>query len=293
MSLAEYQIASFYKFVSLPDYLELQPHWLETCQTQALKGSILLAAEGLNATVAGKPQQIQALLHYLTADPRLQDLEIKYASARAQPFQRMKVRLKQEIVTLGQADINPNEATGTYVAPADWNDLIRQQDVLLLDTRNDYEIAIGSFAGAINPQTQSFREFPEYVQRELDPVQHKRVAMFCTGGIRCEKASAWMLKQGFETVYHLQGGILNYLESVPAAESLWQGECFVFDERVAVNHALDYGETEMCLGCGRPVLAADQQVPEYEPGVSCAQCFTERTALQKQRSREARAQQHR
>ena len=217
-------VAALYKFADLPDYKTMQPGLLELCVKHELKGTLLLAEEGINGTVAGSRAGIDALMTYLNADPRFAGIEHKESSADAMPFYRMKVRLKKEIVTLGVQGINPNKKVGTYVAPEDWNALIADPDVIVVDTRNDYEYGIGTFKGAVDPKTKTFREFPQYVKNNLDPARHKKVAMFCTGGIRCEKASSFMLEQGFEEVYHLQGGILKYLEKVPAAESLWQGE---------------------------------------------------------------------
>ena len=243
------------------------------CQDQQVRGTILLAQEGLNATLAGSRQGIDAVLAYLRADPRLANLEAKESLAATQPFDRMKVKLKREIVTLGVPGIDPSHRVGTYVSPTEWNQLIADPEVTLIDTRNDYEVAIGTFEGATDPHLATFRQFPDYVQQRLDPTQHKKVAMFCTGGIRCEKASALLLQQGFEQVYHLQGGILKYLEEVPADQSLWQGECFVFDQRVAVRQGLEPGSYDMCLGCGRPISAQDQASPLYRPGECCPHCY--------------------
>ncbi|HCF26633.1 MAG TPA: hypothetical protein DEV81_05370, partial [Cyanobacteria bacterium UBA11049] len=220
-------VATFYKFVKLPDFAQKQQPILSLCQAQAVKGTILLAAEGINGTIAASRDSIDAVLSFLRSDPRLADLEHKESYADSPPFERLKVRLKQEIVTIGLPQVDPNEQVGTYVSPKDWNALISDPEVTVIDTRNDYEVSIGSFIGAQNPQTESFRQFPDYIRQNLDPTKHKKVAMFCTGGIRCEKASAFMLSQGFQEVYHLKGGILKYLEEVPEQESLWQGECFV------------------------------------------------------------------
>ncbi|NEP15383.1 MAG: rhodanese-related sulfurtransferase [Leptolyngbya sp. SIO4C1] len=265
-------IATFYKFVVLDDCAGMRDRILAFCQSRQLKGTILLAAEGINGTVAGDRAGIEALLAYLRQDARLQDLTHKESEAAQAPFERLKVKLKREIVTMGQPQVSPAQQVGTYVEPQDWNAVISDPDVVVIDTRNDYEVSIGTFAGAQNPQTQSFRDFPSYAQ-QLDPQQHPKVVMFCTGGIRCEKASSYLLSQGFETVYHLKGGILKYLEAVPAEESLWQGECFVFDERVAVRQGLAPGSYEMCRGCGHPISAADMVVPEYESGIACPHCY--------------------
>lgn len=241
-------IAAFYKFVHLPDYREMRAPLLEVCTQHNLRGSILLAEEGVNGTLAGERADIDAVLACLRRDPRLHDMEHKESFAGFRPFGKMKVRLKREIVTLRAEDADPTECVGIYVEPEAWNDLITRDDVTLIDTRNDYEYDYGTFAGAVNPGTDAFNDFPTYVQQNLDPAKHKRVAMFCTGGIRCEKATSYLLAQGFEEVYHLKGGILKYLERVPPEQSLWQGECFVFDERLAVDHRLqprhDAAETD-------------------------------------------------
>lgn len=244
-----YTVSTFYKFVDLPDFEAMRDPLLQFCNSHDLRGSILLADEGINATVAGTQAGIDALLAHLRSDTRLADLQDKQSYCDYLPFKRMKVRIKQEIVRIKMPGADPRRAVGEYVAAEDWNDLIQAPDVLLIDTRNDFEVKIGSFAGAINPHTDSFGDFPAYVKSQLDPAQHKRIAMFCTGGIRCEKATSLLVQAGFEQVYHLQGGILKYLADVPATESLWQGECFVFDERVAVDHDLKPGQSRMCSVC--------------------------------------------
>jgi UPF0176 protein len=282
-------VAALYKFATLENFREMREPLLQVCIDAGIKGSLLLAHEGINGTIAGSREAIERVLAYLMADPRLHDLEHKESIDTAQPFLRMKVKLKKEIVTLGVAGIDPNEQAGTYVEPADWNNIINDPEVLVIDTRNDYEVELGSFKGALNPQLETFRQFPEYVQR-FDPSQHKKVAMFCTGGIRCEKASAFMLTQGFEAVYHLKGGILKYLEEVPAEQSLWQGECFVFDNRVAVDHQLKKGSYELCHACGWGVGAEQKLSALYEEGVSCARCHAGLTEEQKARFRERRKQ---
>ncbi|MBH8576596.1 rhodanese-related sulfurtransferase [Nostocaceae cyanobacterium CENA369] len=279
-------VAALYKFVRLPDFAEKQEPLLSYCLSQDVKGTILLAAEGINGTIAGSRQAIDSVLGFLRSDPRLADLEHKESHTNTPPFERMKVRLKREIVTLGLPEIDPNEQVGTYVNPQEWNDLISDPEVTVVDTRNDYEVNIGTFKGAQNPQTESFREFPEYVRHQLDPNEHKKVALFCTGGIRCEKASSFMLAQGFAEVYHLKGGILKYLEEVPNEESLWQGECFVFDERVAVRHGLESGSHELCFCCGYPISQTDKTSPKYEEGISCAYCFDSLTAEKRMRQQE-------
>lgn len=279
-------VAALYKFVRLPDFAEKQEPLLSYCLSQGVRGTILLAAEGINGTIAGSRQAIDSVLGFLRSDPRLADLEHKESHTNTPPFERMKVRVKREIVTLGLPEIDPNEQVGTYVNPQEWNDLISDPEVTVIDTRNDYEVNIGTFKGAQNPQTESFREFPEYVRHHLDPNEHKKVALFCTGGIRCEKASSFMLAQGFAEVYHLKGGILKYLEEVPNEESLWQGECFVFDERVAVRHGLESGSHELCFCCGYPISETDKTSPKYEEGISCTYCFDSLTAEKRLRQQE-------
>ncbi len=296
-------VATLYKFVSLPDFAEKQEPLLSYCQQQGIKGTILLAQEGINATIVGSlaqeginativgsRQAVDSVLEFLRSDPRLADLEHKESYTDTPPFERMKVRLKSEIVTLGLPEVDPNEQVGTYVSPEEWNELISDPEVTVIDTRNDYEVTIGTFKRAENPQTTTFREFPEYVHHQLDPNKHKKVALFCTGGIRCEKASSFMLSQGFAEVYHLKGGILKYLEEVPAQESLWEGECFVFDERVAVRHGLEAGSYDMCQGCGRPISAADKASPKYEEGIACPYCFDSLTEEKRVRQQEKRRQ---
>ena len=279
-------VAALYKFVRLPDFAENQEPLLSYCQSQGVKGTILLAAEGINGTITGSRQAVDSVLTFLRSDPRLSDLEAKESYTETQPFERMKVRLKPEIVTMGLPEVDPNQQVGTYVSPEEWNDLICDPDVIVIDTRNDYEVNIGTFKKAQNPQTKSFREFPEYVSQNLDPKQHKKVALFCTGGIRCEKASSFMISQGFAEVYHLKGGILKYLESVPTESSLWEGECFVFDERVAVRHGLESGSHELCFCCGHPISATDKTSPKYEEGISCPHCCDKLTAEKRVRQQE-------
>lgn len=268
-------VATFYKFVSLPDYAELRSSILERCQAQHLRGTILLAQEGINGTLAGSRDAIHTVLSYLRQDARFADLTVKQAQSDSQLFDRMKVKLKKEIVTLGCPEADPTQQVGAYVKPKDWNELISDPEVTVIDVRNQFEVSIGSFRNAIDPKTASFRQFPDYVQSELDPTQHKKVALFCTGGIRCEKASSYLLSQGFEAVYHLEGGILNYLEEVPPENSLWQGECFVFDQRVAVTHGLNDGSYQLCQACGHPLSQADQASSQYHPGESCPYCFNQ------------------
>ena len=253
----EITVAAFYKFFTFPDYAEWREPLRALCAELGVRGTILLAAEGVNATIAGPRPGVDAVLGRLRADPRMADLAWKEAAAESPPFARMKVRLKREIVTLGVPTVDPNRHVGHYVPAAEWNGLISQPDVVVVDTRNDYEVEVGSFQGALNPRTDSFRDFPEWVQSNLDPQEHRRVAMYCTGGIRCEKATAYLLDLGFSEVYHLEGGILKYLETVPAEQSLWQGECFVFDERVTVDHDLQPGSYVLDQPTGMPRKAGD------------------------------------
>lgn len=288
--MSEFVVAALYKFVSLPDYRELREPLLNCCLQAEVKGTLLLAEEGINGTIAGSRAGIDAVLSYLRQDPRLADVQHKESFDVKQPFYRMKVKLKREIVTMGVEGIDPNQVVGTYVKPQQWNALISDPDVLLLDTRNDYEVEIGTFKGAVDPKTDTFREFPDYVSAHVDPQRHKKVAMFCTGGIRCEKASAYMKQAGFEEVYHLEGGILKYLEEVDEAESLWQGECFVFDNRVAVTHGLKKGHYQLCHGCRRPIDDQAKASPLYEEGVSCPACHHTLSDDQRQRFRERQKQ---
>jgi UPF0176 protein len=271
--MTRWKVAAIYKFVKLSDCAELRAPLQARCDALGITGTLLLAEEGINGTIAGTRSGIDRILEYLRSDPRLADLQHKESSAELPPFYRMKVKLKKEIVTMGVPDIDPTEQGGIYVKPEDWNALISDPDVLLVDTRNDYEVGVGTFKGAIDPRITTFREFPDYVKQHFDAEKQPRVAMFCTGGIRCEKASAYMLQQGFPEVYHLQGGILKYLENVPAEESLWEGECFVFDQRVAVGQGLTPGHYELCYGCSRPISAADKTSSKYQAGVSCPHCF--------------------
>lgn len=252
-----FTVSTFYKFVDLPDCADLRQPLLDLCNEHGCRGSILLATEGINATIAGPDDGIKAVLAYLRADARLADMEDKQSRCEYLPFKRMKVRLKKEIVTIKMPGADPRNAVGEYVRPQDWNDLISAPDVLLIDTRNDFEVQIGTFEGAINPETAAFGDFPAYVNEQLDPTKHRRVAMFCTGGIRCEKATSLLVQAGFEAVYHLQGGILKYLEEVPAEDSLWAGECFVFDERVALDHDLQPTTVHRCPTCGEATYTGE------------------------------------
>lgn len=287
---AGFVIAALYKFVSLPDYEDLREPLLDFCKSKDIKGTLLLAKEGINGTVSGSREAIDALLQYFKNDERLSSIEHKESFDEEQPFYRMKVKLKKEIVTMGVEDIDPNHIVGTYVEPQDWNDLISDPDVILVDTRNYYEYGIGTFSGAVNPETTTFREFPDYVAKNLDKTKHKKVAMFCTGGIRCEKSTAFMKQQGFEEVYHLKGGILKYLEEVPKEKSMWEGECFVFDNRVAVNHDLEKGSYDQCHGCRHPITEEDKASEKYMQGVACPRCYDEQSEDQRARFSERQKQ---
>ncbi len=289
-STHKYLTVALYKFVSLPDYKALQAPIEAECERNNIKGTLLLADEGINGTIAGLPADIYNVLNYLRKDPRFDDLEHKESYADQHPFYRMKVRLKKEIVTLGVPGVSPTKKVGTYVKPEDWNALISDPDIILIDTRNDYEVDIGTFKGAVDPKTTTFREFPEYVAKNLDKTKHKKVAMFCTGGIRCEKASSFMMDQGFEEVYHLQGGILKYLETVPEETSMWEGECFVFDQRVAVKHNLEVGEYDQCYACRHPLSPEEMKSEQYAAGISCPYCY-EKVSEEKRASLKERQKQ--
>lgn len=266
-------VAAFYKFVPLEDFRDLRKPLLKQCEALGLMGTILLAEEGVNGTVAGSAHAIGRLFEYMRQDDRLEDIQYKRSVAPEAPFYRMKVRLKQEIVSLGVQGVDPCREVGEYVEPQAWNELISRPEVRLIDTRNDYEYHLGTFASAEDPQTRSFRDFPEWVSQNLDPERDEHVAMFCTGGIRCEKATAYLKDQGFRNVYHLEGGILNYLEQVEPEDSLWQGECFVFDNRVTVDHELEPGDYEVCPACRMPLVEEDYASPKFERHVSCPRCF--------------------
>jgi UPF0176 protein len=276
--------AALYKFVRLPDYTDLREPLLAVCEENHIKGTLLLAEEGINGTISGTEAGIRAVLTWLRSDPRLAELEHKESWAAELPFHRMKVRLKKEIVTMGVPGIDPRHIVGSYVKPQDWNALISDPEVVVVDTRNDYEVSIGTFEGAINPGTNSFTELPGWVEKEVAAGRLKKdskVAMFCTGGIRCEKSTAYMRTQGFENVFHLEGGILKYLEVVDEQASRWQGECFVFDERVSVGHGLKPGKFEFCRACRFPLSAEDKASPHYVLGVSCPHCAESTTPEQK------------
>ncbi len=283
-------VAALYHFTRFDDPAALRAPLLAVAEGAGVKGSLLLAREGINGTIAGTRAEIDAVLAHIRGLPGCSALEWKESPAPTMPFGRMKVRLKREIVTMGQPDVDPRAGTGHYVAPSDWNDLITQPDVVVIDTRNDYEVAIGTFDGAIDPKTRSFREFPQWWEQNKDRFHNKRVAMFCTGGIRCEKSTNYLLQQGISDVFHLKGGILKYLEDVPADQSLWQGECFVFDQRVSVGHGLVPGPHSMCHACRRPLLPADTERPEFEDGVQCHQCVDEYTPERRAAFRERQRQ---
>ncbi len=282
------RVAAFYKFVSLPHFRDLQVPLLGKLQLAQAKGSVLLAAEGVNGTIAAPKDQMQQALEALYEIAP--GLDVKFSEALDFPFKRLKVRLKKEIVTIGNVAADPTTRVGTYVEPEDWNALISDPDVVVIDTRNDYEVRIGTFKNAIDPHTEQFSDFPAYVRQNLDNQKHKKIAMFCTGGIRCEKASSFMKNEGFQNVFHLKGGILKYLEQIPQQESLWDGACFVFDERVAVEHELKVSGHSMCHGCLEPVSAEDRAAPLYEEGVACPRCAKQLTEAQKTSNRERQKQ---
>lgn len=285
------RIAALYQFTPLKDPETKQKPLLDFCLENGIKGTLLLADEGINGTIAGSEAAIMRLVDYLNSWEEINGLDVKYSSSSHNSFLRMKVRLKSEIVTMGVEDIDPLDSAGTYVAPEDWNALIMRQDVMVIDTRNIYETRIGSFKQAVDPQTETFRAFPQWADRlATDQNKPKAVAMYCTGGIRCEKASAYMKKIGFDEVYHLKGGILKYLETVPHEESLWEGECFVFDQRVSIKHGLIEGEYELCYACKDPINLADKQHPDYEEGVSCAFCIDKYSKDQQAKFRERQRQ---
>ena len=286
----EYTVATFYLFADLPDFEAKQTSIKAFCDSQSVLGTIILAPEGINGTIAGASEGIAAALDFIRTDKRLAKLPTRLSYTDRKTFHRMRVILRPEIVTLGDPSVNPNEAVGQYVEPEDWNELIKDPEVTLIDTRNDYEVEVGTFRGAIDPMTTTFGEWPEYVEKNLDPDTHPKIAMFCTGGIRCEKASAHLLKNGFKQVFHLRGGILSYLESVPEEESTWEGDCFVFDHRVAVKHGLEQGDFEICFGCRWPISEEDTRSPQYEPGVSCPRCADDLTDERRGRLRERHRQ---
>ncbi len=288
--MSQIVVCALYKFVALPDYQRLRQPLFDVMDNNQVRGTLLLAREGINGTIAGSRLAVDKVLAWLRSDPRLTEIDCKESFTEIPPFNRTKVKLKKEIVTMGVEGIDPQRVSGTYVNPNDWNALISDPDVLLIDTRNDYEYQVGTFLNAINPNTESFRDFPQYVREHLDPNKHQKIAMFCTGGIRCEKSTAYLKEQGFKEVYHLKGGILKYLEQVPKAETLWQGDCFVFDERVTVNHHLEKGAYDQCHACRMPITEADKASPMYEKGVSCPHCFDLKSPEQKLRFAEREKQ---
>ncbi len=283
--MADVRVAALYQFTRFEDPAAIKGPLLDLCVAQGVKGTLLLAREGINGTIAGSDAAIDAVLAHVRALPGCAAIDVKFSHAAAMPFHRIKVRLKREIVTMGQPDIDPLAGVGHYVAPAEWNDLIADPDTVLIDTRNDYEVAIGTFRGAIDPQTRSFSEFPDWFRAKRAEIEAEgrtpKIAMFCTGGIRCEKSTAFAKAEGVEQVYHLKGGILAYLEQVPQDRSLWDGECFVFDERVAVKHGLEVGEHVLCRACRMPVSPEARQSPHYVEGVSCPACIGTRTEEQR------------
>jgi len=280
--MASFLTAALYKFVELPDFAELKAPLLDCCNNNNVKGTILLAQEGINGTIAGSSEGVHAVLAFLRSDPRFADLVHKESFSEKAPFYRLKIRLKREIVTMGVPDINPRLMAGKYVKPEEWNKLLDDPDVVVVDVRNDFEVSMGTFEGAINPKTKSFSELPEWALQEAALRDKPKVAMFCTGGIRCEKSTAFLRSQGFEEVYHLEGGILKYLETVPEAESRWEGECFVFDERVSVGQGLKQGNYELCRGCRHPISQEDKASELFVLGVSCPHCHDSKTETKKQ-----------
>ncbi len=283
-------VCALYHFVTLEDFESLRQPLLKTLLDNEIKGTLLLAQEGINGTVAGSREGIDCLLAWLKKDPRLARLDHKESYDELMPFYRSKVKLKKEIVTMGVEGIDPKKVVGTYVKPKDWNALISDPEVILVDTRNDYEVKIGTFKNTIDPKTKTFREFPQYVRDNLDPAVHKKVAMFCTGGIRCEKSTAYLKEQGFDEVFHLEGGVLKYLEEVPVEESYWEGECFVFDNRVTVDHSLEKGQYDQCHACRLPITEEDKLSVQYAPGVSCPHCFDQHSEQQLKRFEEREKQ---
>ena len=283
-------ICALYKFTRLDDFEEIQLPLRSFLDSLSVKGTLLLAREGINGTISGTKVSLEKVLDYLQSDPRFLDLEFKFSYSQKIPFKRLKVKLKKEIVTMGLTEIDPTHSAGTYVKPKDWNELINDPDVVLIDTRNHYEYEIGSFKGAINPNTETFREFPSFTKNTLEQYRDKKIAMFCTGGIRCEKSTAYLKSEGFKNVFHLQGGILKYLEEVNEDESLWEGECFVFDDRVAVKHNLEQGQYDQCHACRFPITEEDTMHPHYEKGASCPRCFGTKNSSQMSRYREREKQ---
>lgn len=283
-------VAALYQFVRLEQPDSIRQPLIDFLDAQDIRGTFILAEEGINGTVSGTRENIDALYAWFKQHPKLNQVNAKESFYDEQPFYRTKVKIKKEIVTMGVEGIDPQKVVGTYVKPTAWNDLISDPEVVLIDTRNDYEVDIGTFKGAVNPATETFRDFPQYVKENLDPNKHKKVAMFCTGGIRCEKSTAYLKEQGFDEVYHLEGGILKYLEEVPQDASLWQGQCFVFDNRVSVGHELEVGEYELCHACRKPLSLEDREHPHFQQGMSCHHCFGQVTEQQLRRYSERQKQ---
>ena len=285
-----YIVAALYHFTAFADPAAIRGPLLAVAEENAIRGTLLLAREGINGTIAGSRAGIDAILSHIRSLPGCADLEWKESTASSAPFPRLKVRLKREIVTMGKPDVDPRATVGHYLNPEEWNELISAPDVAVIDTRNNYEVAIGTFKGAVDPLTKTFREFPEWWEQNKERFHNKRIAMFCTGGIRCEKSTNWLLQQGVTEVFHLKGGILKYLEEMPEEQSLWEGECFVFDGRVSVGHGLKEGPHHLCHACRRPVLPADMERTEWEEGVSCHHCIGETSDADKTRFRERQKQ---
>lgn len=292
--MSSYFVTAFYKFIDLPHYKELREELKAFCEERGIVGTILLSPEGINSTSAGSENAMMDLIGHLKSKPEFSDLIYKTSTAKKKPFRRMKTKLKKEIVTLGVNKddfvVKPHQGMGVEVPPQKWNDIISDPDVVLIDTRNDYECELGTFKGAIDPKTDSFTEFPDYIEKNFSPEKNKKVAMFCTGGIRCEKASAYMMEKGYETVYQLKGGVLKYLEEVPEEESMWQGECYVFDKRVTLGHGLVEGDYELCRSCGSAVSADEQKTEKYEAGLTCPHCYDNISKLRLSRSQERNKQ---
>ena len=285
-----FTIAALYHFAPVADPVQMQSSVKMRCEELEIKGTLLIANEGINGTISGAAANIDSILGFLSSIPEFADLIWKLSTSPEQPFARLKVRLKREIVTMGQPDVDPRGAVGQYIEPEDWNDFISAEDVVVIDTRNDYEVSIGTFDGAIDPKTKSFREFPSWWEDNKQRFANQKVAMFCTGGIRCEKSTSYLRSQGIEEVFHLKGGILKYLEEVPEEKSVWNGECFVFDGRVSVGHGLEIGPHQLCYGCRRPIMPEDVKRENFELGVSCHQCFNETSEQDKDRFRERQKQ---
>ncbi|MCX8996879.1 rhodanese-related sulfurtransferase [Rhizobiaceae bacterium BDR2-2] len=283
-------VAALYHFAAFPGHAALREPLQALCDENGVKGTLLLAREGINGTIAGPDAGIRRVLAFLRAQPEFAGLEHKESHASKMPFLRMKVRLKKEIVTMGVEDIDPNKVVGTYLDPRAWNELISDPDTILIDTRNDYETAIGLFRGAVDPNIKTFREFPDWVRNNPGLHNKPKIAMYCTGGIRCEKATAFMKQEGFDEVYHLKGGILKYLEEMPEEESLWEGACFVFDERVSITHGLKEGEHTLCHACRYPLTEEDRRSPLFEEGVSCPHCQGTHSAADLERYRQRQKQ---